>query len=76
MTKVTKELIEVFELDNIEEFIKIIENVSNITDANYSTNFYRKKLVTTNDHHNKTTDNMISEDGLTLIHLAAFYDAL
>ena len=76
MTKVTKELIEVFELDNIEEFIKIIENVSNITDANYSTNIFRKSLVTTNDNHNKTPDNMISEDGLTLLHLAAFYDAL
>lgn len=70
-----KDLINIIMNDNVSELKNKVKNMCNVESANYSIKIH---AIINDNTQNTATDqtDLIDEDGLTLLHVAAYYDAL
>ena len=69
------DIIEALKKDDLKEFINLVGRTRNVGEANITISIQNYD-VSNNGQHNETQGEQIPSDGLTLLHVAAFYGAL
>lgn len=70
-----EDLVHLVEFDEVSAFISQTKNIRDIDAANIKIKIH-KDANNNNNNNNRESQNLIPDDGLTLLHVAAFYDAL